>query len=213
MEQTSISNLNSTNLITSNENATASTSSYDFLRENDVSLEKIHSQLTDKGTSSYDFLQDDGISVENTQLPLTDSVENFQNSAESNFNNEQIDGTSYYDFYQEKSVPSENEPTILMESKNLPSYIKNYNFEIFDKNEIGFLTELKNWALRFKISIIALTMLLFIINKYAQLKLPKDGRTVLKTPRTTPLIPMESGQYYHYGLNKIVKRIVSERKI
>lgn len=38
--------------------------------------------------------------------------------------------------------------------------------------------------------------------------LPKDSRTLLKTPKNTTIVPMSSGQYYHYGLNNVCKLIV-----
>lgn len=61
--------------------------------------------------------------------------------------------------------------------------------------------KLRLWALKQKISLQALTELLKILNNDFNLNLPNDGRTLLKTNRTAPILTQVSpGQYYHHGI-------------
>lgn len=82
----------------------------------------------------------------------------------------------------------------------------------FSKNE-NFRTDLKKWALFHNTSHMALKDLMKIVNKRFVDKdasssiLPEDPRTLLKTPQTISLIPLNDGEYWHYGLKKCLEKI------
>lgn len=70
----------------------------------------------------------------------------------------------------------------------------------FNQSEDHFQNVLSAWALKFNIAHNALSGLLEILRKYIPLnKLPKDPRTLLKTPRNTNIVRMGSGEYLHYA--------------
>jgi len=75
-----------------------------------------------------------------------------------------------------------------------------------------FLEELRLWAIKHKISFVALVDLLrFLIMYVIQLSfLPKDLRTLLRTPRNTNIVELAGGSYWHYGLNNIIENLKKE---
>ena len=71
-----------------------------------------------------------------------------------------------------------------------------------------FKHHLSLWSLAFGIPHIALKVLLVILRNYTDLVLPRDSRTLLKTPRHVDMIEMPNGaQYCHFGLTKAVEEI------
>jgi len=60
--------------------------------------------------------------------------------------------------------------------------------------------EIKQWAADNKICLNALTSLLRILNKRSNVTFPKDGRTLMKTPRTANTTSMDKGFYCHFGV-------------
>ena len=64
---------------------------------------------------------------------------------------------------------------------------------------LGF--ELGLWASSFGISLVALSALLAVLRVYYPL-LPKDPRTLLKTPRNSTVRQVDGGTYFHFGVMK-----------
>ena len=58
-----------------------------------------------------------------------------------------------------------------------------------------FKNELTIWANTFLINHNAIKALLSLINKYTNMKLCKDSRTLMKTPRYTSVIEIDNGEY------------------
>ena len=50
--------------------------------------------------------------------------------------------------------------------------------------------------------------LLEILRNNTDTAFPKTYRTLLKTPRQTPTIQMEGGEYYHFGLEDAIKKML-----
>ena len=69
---------------------------------------------------------------------------------------------------------------------------------------------LRSWALKHKITSVALGELLSILNNHPYFDLPKDPRTFLSTPRSTTVIKVEPGEYVHFDWISSVKKIISE---
>lgn len=72
-----------------------------------------------------------------------------------------------------------------------------------DGHSLG--AELSLWAPNHKIKRGAASDLLMILRKYeVNYDLPKDSRTLLKTPRTTILRPVTPGHHYHFNLKSVL---------
>lgn len=88
------------------------------------------------------------------------------------------------------------------EDDNYPQSIKHDNF----RNAIT------DWAKMFQSAHNALQYLLSILNEYTETIFPKNPRTLLNTPKSTTIISINAGQYYHLGLTNALKRIVDIRQ-
>lgn len=91
---------------------------------------------------------------------------------------------------------------------NVLSSITDENSELKQKN---FKTDITEWAQKFKIKLNATTALLSILRQFTDVEFPKDARTLLRTPRSTVIFPMNNGNYVHFDLSKIVQNIIEIR--
>lgn len=83
-----------------------------------------------------------------------------------------------------------------LEDKNNYIHLDNSNSE-----SASFDEKLKTWAIKYKIKLNALDGLLVILRDEECGKfLPKDSRTLLKTPRTSLIKSVEPGHYCHFGV-------------
>lgn len=93
------------------------------------------------------------------------------------------------------------------------SLIQNRNFE-FNKDK--FVSELVCWAIRFNVNNAQLRGFLDLWNNNVPLpELPKDPRTLLKTPRMLDIFvdPNGKGKYWHYGLTRSLETTLSSAPI
>ncbi len=67
-------------------------------------------------------------------------------------------------------------------------YIKTLNFR------------LRKWAVKHNIKLLALSELLKILKEKGHNSLPKDARTLMKTPKKVEVVKMGTGEYWHGGL-------------
>lgn len=74
-----------------------------------------------------------------------------------------------------------------------------------------FRMDLTAWARDFEINHSALKVLLCILNKYTTTTFCKDPRTMLKTPKYTHRIEMDSGQYCHLGVASFIEKLIKSR--
>lgn len=89
----------------------------------------------------------------------------------------------------------ENPSLIYSEVPNLNETITDNNNDICDK--------LHNWILHFKITHNAANSLLTIMQN-AGMKVPKDVRTLMCTPKTKEIINISNGSYIHLGLKNML---------
>lgn len=73
-----------------------------------------------------------------------------------------------------------------------------------DSGKLCLQTQLILWADEWKIDKTSLTNLLKMLRSQGFEYLPKDGRTLMKTPRQTVVEERSGGRYYHYGLKKAI---------
>lgn len=67
------------------------------------------------------------------------------------------------------------------------------------------------WAEQFKVPLNAISSLLCILNELPGVTLPMDARTLLRTPRSTDVVVMRNGHYYHFGFTNVVQKIIKQR--
>lgn len=90
---------------------------------------------------------------------------------------------------------------------SMPIEKPNYVHDSFDLE-----SELRNWALTNNATLKSINEILNIMRKVGVNKLPKDARTLLKTPTNTQIHNLDNGQYWHYGLQKMLTKILAQCK-
>ncbi|RLU15333.1 hypothetical protein DMN91_012327 [Ooceraea biroi] len=76
------------------------------------------------------------------------------------------------------------------------------NEETILENKLTLLMELYHWAISHKLTLASVTDLLKILRSHGMAELPKDGRTLLKTPSITEIIEMGGGKFWYNGIRK-----------
>ena len=78
--------------------------------------------------------------------------------------------------------------------------------------EKKIIQSLVEWVFKFKISLVAVTALLAILSLLLP-SLPRDARTLLKTPRSTEIRVVPPGEYWHRGLRAALVSILGDANI
>lgn len=89
------------------------------------------------------------------------------------------------------------------ENDNVPSF-EEYDSSESKNSEVDhrpMLARLGKWAVKFQIPHNAVNSLLDILHDYHP-NIPKDARTLLKTPRHYDVKEISGGSYYHFGIEK-----------
>lgn len=91
---------------------------------------------------------------------------------------------------------------------------KDINESLDEELNVGnvFKNKLRKWALKFHITLIALSALLLILQPLVSFPLPIDARTLLGTLRKVNISNMGCGEYYHFGVKRCVKSIIDGYK-
>ena len=79
-----------------------------------------------------------------------------------------------------------------------------------DEEEDPITSKLASWACRNDITRTALNELLQILRNHGHLNLPKDARTVLKTPRSVKVLNKAGGDYVYLGIEAGILRTLSD---
>lgn len=74
----------------------------------------------------------------------------------------------------------------------------------------NFTPDLCAWALRNNECHKSINELLQLLLKYTNYSLPKDARTLLRTPRTTICTNIAGGEYLHFGLMSILNLLMEK---
>lgn len=77
-------------------------------------------------------------------------------------------------------------------------------------NNVRLLTALRTWAVTFNIKHNALKELLSILNIRLSNVLPRDPRTLVKTPQSVSIQNIAGGQYWHHGLKSCIEKVCSD---
>lgn len=80
------------------------------------------------------------------------------------------------------------------------------NFERHE-NDVSFISQLQEWAIKNRITHVALNELLACLKPRCP-ELPRDFRTSLGTMRKVNVDDVQPGCYYHFGLSNCVQKLI-----
>lgn len=134
--------------------------------------------------------------------------------ASSNYNPRANDNVSGDNLFQREEVDESQQEAIfddLYESDIEPTLSE---LEVSDDEDINNTKKaeefLKNWTFKNNINRNALSELLTFLKTNVWPELPKDSRTLLKTPKTREVIAVDPGQYVHLGIKPSLDQILSK---
>lgn len=79
-----------------------------------------------------------------------------------------------------------------------------------EENNFEFTNDVRELLLVHKIDHVASKSIIQLLNKYTNYNLPKDPRTLLRTPRQTTTIQIEGGEYYHFGVEYAIIELIKD---
>ncbi|XP_021705627.1 uncharacterized protein LOC110678452 [Aedes aegypti] len=92
--------------------------------------------------------------------------------------------------------------------ENIGTVMNNREIVEHTESERKIVTDIRKWSAENNIPQTALKSLIDVLNSNLQLDLPKDPRSIMRTPRNVDIRPMgEGGQYWHQGLEPCLRRI------
>jgi len=93
-------------------------------------------------------------------------------------------------------------PLLTNNSANLESNDNNIQCD----NVSNFENKIRKWVLQYNVSRNCMNDLLGILRSEG-IKLPKDVRTLMKTPKNHNVIDLDPGKYIHFDLEKILTQL------
>lgn len=99
------------------------------------------------------------------------------------------------DELSEKSVDTEGE--MQHDEKNL-------------QQETALRNALHQWALKFHVTLVALTALLLLLKPFLLFSLPSDARTLMGTVRNVKIVKLAGGEYHYFGLERAAVAILRD---
>lgn len=95
---------------------------------------------------------------------------------------------------------------------NTPNYFNDLTNqgEKHEENRPSLIADLGGWATKYKTKRRAVSGLLTVLRKHeTNADLPKDYRSLIKTPRTTKIQSVEPGNYYHFDIKSQIVEILN----
>ncbi|XP_050064472.1 uncharacterized protein LOC126553337 [Aphis gossypii] len=93
----------------------------------------------------------------------------------------------------------------------IPEIIVNNFDSTISNDQMGICDKLRNWNVEFNVSHNCLNKLLNIL-KSEGLNVPKDGRTLMNTPKKHNILSMEPGAYVHFHINQIISSLLHKHE-
>lgn len=79
---------------------------------------------------------------------------------------------------------------------------------IVEDEKESFLTAIRNYSVRFNVTLVQITYLLVMLARFLRFPIPKCAQTVMKLSVKTPKpIPVAPGHYIHIGVEKALKHV------
>ena len=119
-----------------------------------------------------------------------------------------INTASDSDDYDSEECNSEEYSIISSDSDNDGSLDS-----VADDSRTDLKSKLAQWCIDYSVKNDASTALLHILRDNGHMELPKDSRTLKKTPRDIELKDLAGGQYYHFGLETSIQHVLSDKKL
>jgi len=85
------------------------------------------------------------------------------------------------------------------------------NNSTISNDQIDICDELRNWNVEFNVSHNCLNKLLIILRSKG-LDVPKDGRTLMNTPKNHNILAMEPGAYIHFDIKQIISSLLHKHE-
>jgi hypothetical protein len=82
--------------------------------------------------------------------------------------------------------------------------------KIDDNNDNKLKNALRSWVISHNITHNACNALLKIFGQHTSYTLPTDVRALLETPRQTHILKTHGGEYFYFGLNDVIKKMLSK---
>lgn len=133
------------------------------------------------------------------KVPIEFSDELSVCSAPAENNEEQIN----VDAFDVNALIECNEWEMELTDNNFPDVLS--TLKVIDERE-SMIARLNDWSVRHLVKQGALSDLLNILNEqFPDLKMPRDARTIMATPRSTLISKNGEDSYWHYGLEKSLR--------
>jgi len=91
------------------------------------------------------------------------------------------------------------------------SLIETVKNSIVSNDKIDICDELRTWNVEFNVSHNCLNKLLIILRSNG-LDVPKDGRTLMNTPKKHNILSMEPGAYVHFDIKQIISSLLHKHE-
>lgn len=127
--------------------------------------------------------------------------------------NDHNNGESYNNNEDDANDSKENSDNNCHHDEESDDDDESIKTKVTDPSDLS--NELRAWAINFQIKHTAINSLLTILKcHFTDNTLPKDARTLVKTPRATTVSHDErlGGAYWHYGLKRILSEAVTNIK-
>lgn len=120
-------------------------------------------------------------------------------------------------------IISDNIPSLLTCTNNInyseeplidnliPEIIVNNFDSTISNDQMGICDKLRNWNVEFNVSHNCLNKLLNIL-KSEGLNVPKDGRTLMNTPKKHNILSMEPSAYVPFDINQIISSLLHKHE-
>jgi len=93
----------------------------------------------------------------------------------------------------------------------IPELIVNNFDNTISNDQMGICDKLRNWNVKFNVSHNCLNKLLNTL-KSEGLNVPKDGRTLMNTPKKHNILSMEPGVYIHIDIKQIISSLLHKHE-
>lgn len=162
-----------------------------------------HGETESDSSENFHSFQNNELLPNNIDEVVTNNVEIFPSNSNSSISDcsRSVRTPSTIDL-----VPdiASNNNYVIADSEN--SYSDDYDRNVDLKNQ------LVAWAFEYNVPHNACNGILSIFREFTKFELPKDIRTLLKTPRKADINSIGGGSYYHFGLNGIIEKMLNELK-
>lgn len=95
------------------------------------------------------------------------------------------------------------------ENEFIEETLSEFSSDSDEESECGLEEFLRDWTISNTVTHSSVSQLLKYLKSHGHPNLPKDCRTLLKTPKNRQTINLESGQYIHFGVEEGLRNYLS----